>query len=223
MIAIKALLWGVLLAPGTWLGYQAWLLLDGGLPGLGPLGGDPVEYIVRFLGDWSIRFLLASLFVSSLARRLRKPAIIRVRRLIGLFAFAYVTAHFMGYVFLLAEARWSEIFSDFTDRPYITVGLAGWISLLPLAITSTRGWQRKLGKRWRQLHRLVYLAVVAGLVHLFWLTRDGYGELVIYAVIALALFAERRFKPARRKPTKTASPAVATEPLIGESSPQAES
>ena len=197
MTAIKGLLWLFLLAPGAWLGYHVWALFRSAAPGLGPLGADPVEYIVRFLGEWGLRILIASLLVSTLARRLRKPIIIRVRRLVGLFAFAYLSAHFAGYVWLLAEARWSEILADFIDRPYITAGLVGWVAMLPLAVTSTKGWQRKLGKRWRQLHRLVYLGLVAGLVHLFWLTKDGFGEVVVYSVLGLALLAERRFKPAR--------------------------
>lgn len=198
MTAIKTLLWLLLLAPGTWLGWHLYDLIFNPTPAIGPLGADPVEYIVRFLGEWGLRILVASLLLSTLARRLKKPAIIRVRRLVGLFAFAYVSAHFAGYVWLLAEARWSEIVADFFDRPYITVGLLGWVTLLPLAITSTRGWQRKLGRNWKRLHQLVYVAVVAGVVHLFWLTRDGFTEVVIYAVVVAALFAERRFKRARR-------------------------
>jgi len=204
MFAIKGLLWLVLLAPAAWLGYHVWELFSSPVPGLGALGADPVEYIVRFLGEWGLRILLASLVVSTLARRLRKPAVIRVRRLLGLFAFAYLSAHFAGYVWLLAEARWSEILADFVDRPYITAGLVGWVAMLPLAITSTRGWQRKLGRRWRTLHKLVYLGLVAGLVHLFWLTKDGYSEVVVYSLIGSALLAERRFKPGR--PTPKAKP-----------------
>lgn len=197
MPLVKTLLWGALLAPGLWLGWHVWELYSAPIPGLGPLGGDPVEYIVRFLGEWGLRILLLTLALSTLARRLRKPAIIRVRRLVGLFAFAYVSAHFAGYVWLLAEARWSEILADFTDRPYITVGLAAWVMLLPLAVTSTRGWQRKLGRRWKLLHRLTYLVLVAGLVHLFWLTKDGFGEVAIYSAIGLVLLAERRIPRAR--------------------------
>lgn len=197
MIWIKTLLWLALLAPAAWLGFQIWELSTAAVPGLGALGADPVEYIVRFLGEWGLRFLLLSLVVSSLARRLKKPGIIRVRRLVGLFAFAYVSAHFAGYIWLLAEARWSEILGDFVDRPYITAGLVGWVALLPLAITSTRRWQRQLGTRWKTLHRLVYLAVAAGLIHLLWLTRDGYSEVVVYFAFAMLLLLERRLKPKR--------------------------
>ena len=197
MLVTKSVLWLALLAPAGWLGYQVWALYSATVPGLGPLGADPVEFIVRFLGEWGLRILLLSLLVSTLARRLRKPAIIRVRRLIGLFAFAYLSGHFAGYVFLLVEARWSEIFADFFDRPYITAGLVAWVAMVPLAITSTRGWQRRLGRRWRQIHRLVYLTLVAGLVHLFWLTRDDFTEVVIYSVIGLLLLVERRIKMKR--------------------------
>lgn len=197
MILIKSLLWAVLLAPAAWLAWHLYELIYQPTVALGPLGADPVEYIVRFLGEWGLRVLVLSLLLSTLARRLKTPGIIRVRRLVGLFAFAYVSAHFAGYVWLLAEARWSEIVADVFDRPYITVGLLGWICLLPLAVTSTRGWQRQLGPNWKRLHQLVYAALIAAVVHLFWLTRDGFGEVVVYAVIAAVLLAERRFKAAR--------------------------
>ncbi len=197
MFSVKTLLWLGLLAPAGWLGYQVWALTVSSAPSIGALGADPAEYIVRFLGEWGLRVLLLSLAISSFARRLRKPALIRLRRLVGLFAFAYLSAHFAGYVWLLAEARWSEILADFFERPYISAGLVGWVMLLPLAVTSTRGWQRRLGRRWRLLHRLVYPALLAGLIHLFWLTKDGFGEVALYALLGIALLAERRFKPAR--------------------------
>lgn len=197
MMAVKSALWVALLAPAAWLGWHVYELIYASPAGLGPLGADPVEYIVRFLGEWGLRLLVLSLLLSTLARRLKKPGIIRVRRLVGLFAFAYVTSHLAGYIWLLAEARWGEIIADVFDRPYITVGLLGWVVLLPLAITSTRGWQRKLGRNWKRLHQLVYVALLAGVVHLFWLTKDGFAEVVVYAVIAAVLLAERRVKPAR--------------------------
>ena len=198
MTSIKSLLWMLLLAPAAWLGWHVYQLISGGPVGLGPLGADPVEYIVRFLGEWGLRILVLSLVLSTLARRLKKPRLVRVRRLIGLFAFAYLTTHFIGYVWLLAEARWGEIIADVFDRPYITIGLLGWVMLLPLAITSTRGWQRKLGRNWKRLHQLVYVALISGVVHLFWLTKDGFGEVAVYAVIGTLLLIERRFKGARR-------------------------
>ena len=191
MIASKSVLWALLLAPAAWLGWHTYQLASGAVLGIGPLGADPVEYIVRFLGEWGLRILLVSLFISSLARRLRKAALVRYRRLVGLFAFAYLSAHFAAYVWLLAEARWAEVLADFTDRPYITVGLMGWIALVPLAVTSTRGWQRSLGRRWKRLHQLVYGVVIAGLVHWLWLTKDGYGEVLLYAVVAALLLTER--------------------------------
>ncbi len=198
LLVVKALLWALLLGPAAWLGFHVYELIYDPTPALGPLGADPVEYIVRFLGEWGLRILLLSLLLSTLARRLKKPVIIRVRRLVGLFAFAYVSAHLVGYVWLLAEARWGEIIADVFDRPYITVGLLGWVTLLPLAVTSTRGWQRKLGRNWKRLHQLVYVAVIAGVVHLFWLTKDGFEEVVVYALITALLLAERRFKGTRR-------------------------
>lgn len=191
----KSLVWLLCGAPLMWLGYA--VVREIGQPGAA-LGADPGEAVVLFLGEWGIRMLLLALAVSPLRRRLGWPALARVRRLVGLFAFAYLSLHLLAYLALLAGFDWSAIAEDLTERSYIIVGALGLLCLLPLALTSTRGWQRRLGRRWKSLHRLVFAAAGLGLLHLLWLTRDGYGELLLYALVFLALMLERAVPTLKR-------------------------
>jgi sulfoxide reductase heme-binding subunit YedZ len=155
------------------------------------LGPDPGVAVVRELGSWSIRLLLATLSVSTLRRLLRQPRLIRYRRQIGLFAFAYVCVHLLAYLGFLAGFEWSAIEADLLERTYITVGFAGFIGLIPLAVTSTNGWRRRLGTRWQTLHRIIYGIALLGLLHYLWLVKDGYGEAVLYGSWLALLMAER--------------------------------
>ncbi|MDA1076912.1 MAG: sulfoxide reductase heme-binding subunit YedZ [Proteobacteria bacterium] len=155
------------------------------------LGADPGEAVVHFLGTWGIRMLLLSLMVSSVRRLTGKAHIIRYRRMIGLFAFAYLCSHFLAYLGFLVQFDWSLFLEDFTERPYITAGLAALLMLIPLALTSTTGWQRRLRRNWQKLHRLVYGAALLGLLHAIWQTREGFGEVVLYSVVLAFLLGER--------------------------------
>ena len=198
---LKVLCWLAVLAPAAWL---VGLIVQAQTNIVSPLGADPAEFVVRYLGEWGMRALLASLLVSTIARRARRPRIIAVRRLIGVAAFTYLSAHFVGYVWLYAGADVQAIIGDLFERTYITVGFLGWLLLLPLAVTSTRGWQLRLGVRWKKLHRLVYIAAFAACVHYWWLTRDGYGEVLVYCAVTAALLLERWF--ARRRLPRATSP-----------------
>lgn len=184
----KPLVWLLCGAPLGWLAYA--ISVEVSNPGAA-LGADPGEAVVLFLGEWGIRFLLLALAVSPLRRRLGWPALARVRRLVGLFAFAYLSLHFVAYLGLLAGFDGAAILEDLTERAYIIAGALGLLALVPLAVTSTRGWQRRLGRRWKRLHRLVFAAAVLGLVHLLWLTKDGYGEVLFYAAVFGLLMADR--------------------------------
>lgn len=155
------------------------------------LGADPGTEVVRTLGGWGIRVLLLTLAVSTARRLLGMPRIVRLRRMIGLFAFTYVALHFAAYLTFLAGFDWRAIEEDLVERSYITVGFLALVGLVPLAVTSTAGWQRRLGRRWRKLHQLVYLVTGLGLLHYFWLTKDGYAEGVLYLAIYGALMIER--------------------------------
>lgn len=185
---IKPLVWLVCVAPLTWLVWA--VVLEIRQPG-SVLGADSGEAVVLYLGEWGIRMLLFALAVSPLRRWLGWPVLGRVRRLVGLFAFSYLTLHFAAYLGFLAAFEWRSIIEDLTERTYITAGALALLALVPLAATSTRGWQRRLGRRWQRLHRLVFLAAGLGLLHLWWLTKDGYGEVLAYTVVFLVLMGER--------------------------------
>lgn len=181
-------LFAALAAPFALLALDVWREL--GTPGA-VLGADPGEAVTRFLGEWAIRILMLTLAVSPAARLLKRPRLVRHRRTCGLFAFAYAGAHFGAYFALLAGLSPRAVLDDFIERPYITAGLAGLLCLVPLAITSTRGWQRRLRRHWRRLHRLVYAVGALACVHLWWLSKGGYGEAALYGAVLSVLLAER--------------------------------
>ena len=167
------------------------------------LGADPGKAIVLTLGQWAIRLLLLGLAVSTARRVFGMPRLMRFRRMVGLFAFTYVGLHFSAYLGFLAGFDWQVIVEDIGERPYISAGFLGLLLLVPLALTSTGGWRRRLGRRWLQLHRAVYLVIGLGLVHLFWLTKDGYDEFAAYLLLFALLMAERglrRWRSAQRLP-----------------------
>ena len=185
---LKPVAWTLLSLPLAWLGFA--IYQEARLPG-SALGADPSEAVLLFLGEWGMRTLLLALSISTLRRRLGYAPLLRIRRLVGLFAFAYLSLHFLFYLGFFAEFDWRLILEDLSERPYITVGFAALLMLLALAVTSTKGWQRRLRQRWRQLHRLVYPASALGLLHLWWLTKDGYGEVAAYGVWLLFLYIDR--------------------------------
>lgn len=185
---LKPIVFLTLSLPLGWLAYAIGQeLIEPGIA----LGADPGEAVVHFLGEWTIRLLLLTLCVSSVRRLIRAPAVIGYRRMIGLFAFSYAVMHMFSYIGFLAGFEWQVIRQDFVERAYITVSLGAVALLIPLALTSTRGWQRRLGRRWRQLHLLVYPAIALALVHLLWLTKDGYAEPLLYCAIFAGLMIER--------------------------------
>src|SRR6202453_3276826 len=131
---------------------------------------NPVQYIEHTTGDWVLRFLAMTLAITPLRKMLRLPALIRFRRMLGLFAFFYLCLHFTTWIWLDKHFVWSEMWKDVEKRRFITVGFVGFVLLVPLAITSTAGWIRRLGgRRWQMLHRLVYVSAVAGVIHYYWL------------------------------------------------------
>jgi len=158
----------------------------------GDLGANPIETITHATGDWTIRILVATLAITPLRRLLNRPQLIRFRRMLGLFAFFYGCLHFLTYIWLDKFFDLHEIVKDVSKRPFITAGFAGFIAMLPLAVTSTAGWIRRLGgKRWRRLHQLVYFSACAGVVHYYWLVKSDIRLPVLYALIFAALFSVR--------------------------------
>lgn len=158
------------------------------------LGPNPVEVLQDEFGEWALRLLLVTLAITPLRLALGKPWPVRFRRMLGLFAFAYAALHFMNYLVLDLQFDWPEIVEDVLERPFITVGFTALLILLPLAITSTRGWQRRLGPRWGELHRLVYVAAILACWHYWWQVKKDATEPMIYAGILAVLLAVRLWR-----------------------------
>ena len=156
------------------------------------LGANPVEALEHGFGDWTLRFLLITLSVTPLRKLLRMPSLIKFRRMLGLFAFSYGCAHFTTYLWLDKFFNLHEILLDIGKRKYITVGFLAFVLLVPLAITSTAGWIRRLGgKRWQTLHRLIYFAAIAGVIHYIWLVKADIRKPLEYGAILAVLLGYR--------------------------------
>lgn len=180
---MKVPVFGLCLAPVLLL---AWRGFNGGL------GANPIEFITHATGDWTLRFLAITLAVTPLRKLLRLPELVRFRRMLGLFAFFYGCLHFMTYLWLDKFFSWGEIAKDVVKRPFITAGFTAFVLLMPLAVTSTAGWIRRLGgKRWQLLHRLAYVSAVAGVVHYYWLVKSDIRLPVFYGAIVGLLLAYR--------------------------------
>jgi methionine sulfoxide reductase heme-binding subunit len=166
----------------------------------GRLGANPVEFLQHFTGDWTLRFLLITLAVTPLRKILNLPDLIRYRRMLGLFAFTYVCLHFFTYIGPDQSFDLAAMWKDVAKRPFVTVGFSGFVLLIPLAITSTKGWIRRLGgKNWQALHRLIYITSLCGVVHYYWLVKSDHRLPLLYGVI-LALLLLYRFVTALLKP-----------------------
>ncbi len=156
------------------------------------LTANPIQFVLRQLGVWALRFLAITLTITPAAKWLRQPWLIRYRRRIGLFAFAYVCLHLTTYVAIDQAFAWSTIGKDIAKRPYITIGMAAFALLIPLAITSADKLRRKLGpRRWKRLHRLIYLIAPMGVIHYYLLVKADHRPPLIYGAIILALLGYR--------------------------------
>ena len=161
----------------------------------GELGANPVETLIHHFGEWALRLMLVTLAVTPLRRLTGWNQAVRLRRMLGLFAFFYAVLHLATYVVLDRSLLVEEILDDLTERPYIMVGFAALVMLVPLAATSTNAMIRRLGgRRWRALHRLAYAAAVGGVIHYWWLVKADVREPVIYAAV-LAVLLILRFPP----------------------------
>lgn len=195
------------LAPASLLAWRAWRVGSGA--DIDALGADPVAAIEHELGIWALRLLLLTLAVTPLRQLLGRPELLRFRRLLGLWAFAYASLHFTAWLVLDLRGWWSQVFAEIAERPYITVGFVAWLLLVPLAVTSTRGWMRRLGRNWGRLHRLVHAIAVLAVLHFWWLVKSDIREPLLYAVILALLLGwrivrRRRQRPARPRPGTSA-------------------
>jgi methionine sulfoxide reductase heme-binding subunit len=156
------------------------------------LTANPIEFITHATGDWTLRFLVITLAITPLRKILRQPLLIRFRRMLGLFAFFYVCLHFSTWIGLDKFFNWPEMWKDLQKRRFITVGFAGFVLLVPLAVTSTAGWIRRLGgKRWQLLHRLIYITAILGIIHYYWLVKSDVRKPLEYAWMVGILLAWR--------------------------------
>ena len=170
----------------------------------GDLGANPVETITRDTGDWALRFLLITLAITPIRVWTGNTAIARFRRMLGLYCFFYAFCHFLIWFVADHSLNLGDMIEDIVDRPYITLGFSSFVILIPLAVTSNQAMIRRLGKRWKSLHKMVYPVAILTSLHFIWQVKADYREAGIYALIAVALLLQRvKFnKTPRQVPVK---------------------
>jgi len=158
----------------------------------GNLTANPIEFITHATGDWTLRFLIITLAITPLRKLLRLPQLIRFRRMLGLFAFFYACLHFSIWIGVDKFFDWPEMWKDVQKRRFITVGFAAFVLMIPLAITSTKGWIRRLGgRRWQCLHRAIYVSAILGVIHYWWQVKSDIRKPLQYASMVGLLLAWR--------------------------------
>jgi methionine sulfoxide reductase heme-binding subunit len=166
----------------------------------GELTANPIEFITHATGDWTLRFLVFTLCVTPFRKMLHLSELIRFRRMLGLFAFFYGCLHFTTYIWLDKFFDLSEMWKDIVKRKYITVGFTAFLLLIPLAVTSTAGWIRRLGgKRWQMLHRLIYFSAALGVIHYYWMVKSAVIRPLTYGAIVAVLLLWRLFNALSKK------------------------
>jgi sulfoxide reductase heme-binding subunit YedZ len=173
------------------------------------LGANPVEFVQHTTGDWTLRFLLFTLTITPLRKLLNLPDLIRFRRMLGLFAFFYVCLHFLTYIGPDQSFSLAGMWKDVQKRRYVTVGFTAFVLLIPLALTSTAGWIRRLGgRRWQMLHRAIYVSAVCGVIHYYWLVKSDVRKPLFYAAMVAILLAWRLgdwFLRRKRQPAQSSA------------------
>ncbi|MFC4729291.1 protein-methionine-sulfoxide reductase heme-binding subunit MsrQ [Coralloluteibacterium thermophilus] len=202
----KGLAHALALLPALVLGL--WILQA--LGGADTLGADPVATITHYTGIWALRMLLVALAITPLRRLTGWNGWVRFRRLLGLYAFVYASLHFATYLFLDLGGLWGQILEDLVKRTYITVGVLAWLILAALAATSTTAAIRRLGRRWAQLHRLVYVAAVLAVLHFVWLVKADLREPALYAALLAVLLGARIVHRLRQRSAVSRSSAART-------------
>ena len=178
----KSIAWVLLGSPALYATY---------LIAINDLGANPLETLTDHTGQWTLRFLLLGLLITPLRQLTGWVSLIRYRRLIGLFAAFYATTHMSLWLFIDQQLDWGLLVEDVLDRPYITLGFIGWLLLLPLVATSTKGMVKKLGASWRKLHRAVYIIPVLGIVHYTMSLKADFSLPILYGVILAVLLGFR--------------------------------
>lgn len=202
---IKPILFLLCLVPLAWLVTRGLLHM---------LGANPIEKVIRVTGDWTLRMLLVTLCVTPLRRLTGWAWLLKLRRMLGLFAFFYACCHLISYIVLDQFFAWDEIWKDIVKRPFITVGMTAFVLLLPLAITSNQFSMKRLGgKRWQALHQLVYVIGCLGILHYFWLVKADLLAPIVHGTILLSLLSYRAWYARREQARKSMQPAAVNFPL----------
>jgi sulfoxide reductase heme-binding subunit YedZ len=180
---VYALVWLACLAPLVWLAWKGFN---------GDLGANPIETLIRQLGVWGLRLLLVGLAITPAARIFKQPRLARFRRTVGLFAFSYIVLHLCSYIGIDLFFDFGQLWKDILKRPFITLGMLGFVLLIPLAVTSTNGWVIRMGRAaWQRLHWLIYLIVPLGVAHYYLLVKADHRPPLIYAAILTVLMGWR--------------------------------
>ncbi len=195
----KTVLFALALVPVAWLAY--------GLT-TANLGANPAETIQLTTGRWALQFLLITLAVTPVRRLTGWNPIIQYRRMLGLFAFFYACLHFASYIVLDQYFNWGGMIADVAKRPFITVGFTAFLFMIPLALTSTRGWIRRLGRNWQRLHRLIYASAVCAAIHFAWKVKVVTGAPVVYGLILVLLLGFRVIWALRNRTVRQPAGAV---------------
>jgi sulfoxide reductase heme-binding subunit YedZ len=208
VVISKVGLWAACLAP------LALLMLGAAAIGGQSLGANPVEAILDVCGKTGLNLLILTLCVTPIRRSTGINRLIAFRRLLGLFAFFYLALHFLTYALLDLHLDWSHLAVDIADRPYITVGFTALVLLIPLAITSTHGFQRRLGRRWGKLHQLIYPIAILAVIHYWWQVKIDIAEPLLYAALLAVLLGVRahhawELRQKRRRSVNPKSPVSA--------------
>jgi sulfoxide reductase heme-binding subunit YedZ len=195
---VKPLWFLACLAPFLWLLLNAFEIAGPGL------GADPIEAIQDFMGEWGLRMLLLTLAITPLRQLTGRAWFAQFRRMTGLFALFYISLHFLNYLLLDQGLSWQFILEDVLERRFITLGMIALLALIPLGITSTNGWRRRLGRKWTTLHRLIYPIAILGCWHYWWQVKKDITEPAIYAAVLALLLGYRLYL--RRKKSRARLP-----------------
>ncbi|KWV12183.1 protein-methionine-sulfoxide reductase heme-binding subunit MsrQ [Xanthomonas translucens] len=201
LIAAKGMVHVLALAPLAYLGWQFWQVWQSGSDAL---GADPVAEIEHRTGLCALRLLLLTLAITPLRQLSGQSVLLRFRRMLGLYAFFYACVHLGVYLGLDLRGYWVQIFEDIVKRPYITVGFIAWLLLIPLAITSTQGWMRRLKRNWGKLHKAIYAIGVLAVLHFWWLVKSDIREPLLYAAILALLLGWRGWRALSARRTTAA-------------------
>jgi sulfoxide reductase heme-binding subunit YedZ len=197
---VKPVIFAVSLIPAAYLTYALFY---------GDLGPNPAETLQLQTGIWALRFLLATLAITPLRRITRWNRAIQYRRMLGLFAFFYATLHLMTYIVLDRYFDFAGVWEDIAKRPFITLGMLAFAAMVPLAVTSTKGWIRRLGRKWTMIHRLIYLSAIAAAFHYLWKVKVAAGSPVYYAAIVAVLLGFRLIWTVKQRMNRHPQPARA--------------